>query len=146
MTGAKITALKVPSTYIIEDTNNKSDGLILDCEYDVDPNEKGFVLKWLHNDIAIYQYIPSHKMPKALSWMKDKIDTTFTVSEDRYYKHRAVFIPKPTHKMNGTYTCVVSSLDFNDKRSADLQIIGKDQRLTDRGTWEQSLIDRTKFD
>lgn len=95
----------------------------------MDPNEKGFVLKWLHNDITIYQYIPSHIIPKALSWMKDKIDTTYTVSEDRYYKHRAVFIPKPTHRMNGTYTCSVSSMDFNDKRSADLQIIGKENPM-----------------
>lgn len=125
MNGAKITALKVPSIYVIEDTNDTHGGLILDCEFDVDPNEKNFVLKWLHNNINIYQYIPRNKVPKALSWMKDKIDTTYTVSEDQYYKHRAVFIPKPTHKMNGTYTCAVSSLDFNDQKSAYLQIIGE---------------------
>lgn len=129
MNGAKITALKVPSTYIIEDTEDKSSGLILDCEYDVDPNEESFVLKWLHNDIVIYQYIPSRDKPNAMGWMKGKIDTTFTVSEDRYYKHRAVFIPKPTHKMNGTYTCMVASFQFTDKRSADLQIIGEERDI-----------------
>lgn len=123
--GAKITSLKVPPTFIIEESNGQSSALILDCEYEVDPNEQGFVLKWLHNDIAIYQWIPSHKSPNALSTMKEKIDTTYTVSDDRFYKYRALLIPKPNHKMNGTYTCVVSSYNFNDKRSADLQIIGK---------------------
>lgn len=123
--GAKITNLKVPSTFIIEESDGKSNALILDCEYEVVPDEPGFVLKWLHNDNTIYQWIPSSKSPNAFNFMKGKIDTTYAVSEDRYYKHRAVLIPKPTHKMNGTYTCYVSSYTSNDKRSADLQIIGK---------------------
>lgn len=123
--GAKITNLKVPSTFLIEESDGKSNGLILDCEYDVDPAEKGFVLKWLQNDITIYQWIPSYKSPNAMGAMKDKIDTNYTVSNDRFHKHRAVLIPNPTYKQNGTYTCTVSSFNFNDKRSADLQIIGK---------------------
>lgn len=33
--------------------------LILDCDYDVDPNERGFVLKWLLNGSRIFQWIPN---------------------------------------------------------------------------------------
>lgn len=123
--GAKITNLKVPSTFIVEESNGKSNGLVLDCEYDVAPDEQGFVLKWLQNGIIIYQWIPSHTSPYAMGAMREKIDTNYTVSNDRFHKHRAVLIPNPTHKQNGTYTCTVSSFNFNDKRSADLQIIGK---------------------
>lgn len=62
--GVKITNLKVPTTYTIEESPN-ADGLILDCEYELGTEETGFVLKWLFNDHSIYQWIPSHK-PYAL--------------------------------------------------------------------------------
>lgn len=125
MSGVKITNLKVPSTYTIENTINPDGGLILDCEYEVDPTETGFVLKWLLNEMTIYQWIPSRPAPNALGIMKGKVDTSYTVSKDKYYKHRAVLIPKPTWNMNGTYTCEVQTFQTNDKRAADLQIIGK---------------------
>jgi len=54
----KITNLKVPPTYILEDAENPQ-MLLLDCEYDVSPHETGFVLKWLLNEQQIYQWIPS---------------------------------------------------------------------------------------
>lgn len=38
---------------------------MLDCEYDLGPDETGFVLKWLYNDTSVYQWIPGHK-PYAL--------------------------------------------------------------------------------
>lgn len=37
------------------------DPLVLDCEYELGPREKGFVLKWLFNNHSIYQWIPSVK-------------------------------------------------------------------------------------
>lgn len=57
----KITNLKVPSTYILEQTTKTPAALILDCEYLIRQDETGFVLKWLLDDSPIYQWIPSHK-------------------------------------------------------------------------------------
>lgn len=55
----KIINLKVPSTYLLDQTSKTPDPLILDCEYEVDENEKGFVLKWLLDNQPVYQWIPS---------------------------------------------------------------------------------------
>lgn len=70
--GVKITNLKVPTTYTIEEPTH-SNGLILDCEYELGTEETGFVLKWLFNDHSIYQWIPSHK-PYALVSVKIPIE------------------------------------------------------------------------
>lgn len=61
----KITNINVPATYTIDKTSNDTEILILDCDYDIFQNETGFVLKWLLNDIPIYQWIPNQK-PYAL--------------------------------------------------------------------------------
>lgn len=53
----KITDFNVPSSYVIEDEENP-DTLILDCAYEIEPNEKGIVLKWHLNSTMIYQWIP----------------------------------------------------------------------------------------
>lgn len=55
----KIKAVNVPSTYVLDDDNTNPEPLILDCIYDVDAKESGFVLKWYLNNIQIYQWIPS---------------------------------------------------------------------------------------
>ena len=49
----------MPSTYVLDDDAPNPEPLILDCIYDVGPNETGFVLKWYLNNIQIYQWIPS---------------------------------------------------------------------------------------
>lgn len=100
--------------------------MILDCEYEISPNETGFVLKWVLNDMPIYQWIPSGPgVPHAVGNFKGKIDTNYTVSKDKHYKHRALLITKPTWNMTGTYGCDVQTFQAKDKRSAHLQIIGK---------------------
>lgn len=52
----------IPS-YYLEDSN--SEELILNCDFDISEKEIGFVLKWLHNNVPIYQWIPQKK-PYAL--------------------------------------------------------------------------------
>lgn len=64
----RITKLNVPSTYSLENSSNPSP-LVLDCEYELQPNETGFVLKWYLNDQLIYQWIPD-RSPYALVFMK----------------------------------------------------------------------------
>lgn len=60
----KINNLKVPSEYILDNLENP-EVLILDCEYDLPVDEKGFVLKWYWNDTLIYQWI---EMPQSRYW------------------------------------------------------------------------------
>lgn len=52
----KIDNLKVPSQYILK-RYESAEPLILDCEYNLPADEKGFVLKWYLNDQLIYQWI-----------------------------------------------------------------------------------------
>jgi hypothetical protein len=58
----KIENMTVPSRYELGDEESK---IIMSCDYSVEPNERGFVLKWLHNSVLIYQWIPNRK-PFAL--------------------------------------------------------------------------------
>lgn len=44
---------------------NNQEPIILDCEYEIGQEEKGFVLKWLLDGSPIYQWIPS-RAPFAL--------------------------------------------------------------------------------
>jgi len=66
----KITKLTVPSTYILQKSDNP-EPIILDCEYVVSPQEKGFVLKWYYNGVPIYQWIPSRKPFALVSFKAD---------------------------------------------------------------------------
>lgn len=58
----KIKKFNVPSAHILHNEDNPEE-FILDCEYEIDPTEKGFVLKWLLNDSQIYQWIPNQAHP-----------------------------------------------------------------------------------
>lgn len=51
--GVRITKLDVPSSYV-----DSCRPLILDCDYEFGVKDVGFVLKWYHNNISIYQWIP----------------------------------------------------------------------------------------
>lgn len=62
----KITNFKVPSSYIIEDEEKPDNPLILDCEYEFQPNETGIVLSWWSNSTRIYQWIVNDKPPTVL--------------------------------------------------------------------------------
>jgi len=57
--------------------------------------------------------------------MKSRIDPTYTVSTEKYYRHRALAITKPSWNITGVYTCSVQTFESNDKKSAPLQVIGK---------------------
>lgn len=59
----KINEITVPSLYELKEDVEQ---LKLDCDFTVDEKEPGFVLKWLHNGVQIYQWIPSNKQPFVL--------------------------------------------------------------------------------
>uniref|UniRef100_A0A182KBW7 Ig-like domain-containing protein n=1 Tax=Anopheles christyi TaxID=43041 RepID=A0A182KBW7_9DIPT len=102
--------------------------LVLDCEYVIEPHETGFVLKWLHNDVPIYQWIPPHRSPSSLNRMRDHVNRTFTVGNEAMHKHRALALMHPSQDFAGKYSCSVHTYQSFDIKSADLFIIGKNHR------------------
>ncbi|XP_040168490.1 uncharacterized protein LOC120903257 [Anopheles arabiensis] len=97
--------------------------LVLDCEYVIEPHETGFVLKWLHNDVPIYQWIPPHRSPSSLNRMRDHVNRTFTVGNEAMHKHRALALMHPSQDFAGKYSCSVHTYQSFDIKSADLFII-----------------------
>ncbi|XP_058059964.1 uncharacterized protein LOC131210690 isoform X2 [Anopheles bellator] len=127
-TAVKIINLKVPSTYLLDQTSKTPDPLILDCEYEVDENEKGFVLKWLLDNQPIYQWIPS-KNPFPFQSFKNRVDTSYVVSQEHMHKHRAMAIIKPLANFTGEYICIVQTYSGIDRKSAKLKIIVRESKF-----------------
>ncbi|XP_055600640.1 uncharacterized protein LOC129749632 isoform X3 [Uranotaenia lowii] len=124
----KITSLKVPSTYLLDKTSKNPDPLILDCEYDVDESEKGFVLKWFLDGQPVYQWIPT-KNPFPFQSFKNRVDTSYVVSQERLHKHRAMAIIKPLANFTGEYACMVQTFASIDRKSAKLKIIVQESKF-----------------
>lgn len=97
---------------------------ILDCEYDIDKDEHGLVVKWYLNNNVVYQWIPP-RAPTALGVFKNRIKKNFTFSDDPNKRHRGVAVIKPTLNFSGEYQCSVQSFQSSDKKSSHLQIVGE---------------------
>jgi hypothetical protein len=90
----------VPPYFDLHDEANKNKPLILECDYDISPDETGFVLKWLHNSASIYQWIPlNNKQPSPMVSLFAQ-DLTRTLDYDMH----AIFLQKGPFK---------SRVDFN---------------------------------
>lgn len=100
--------------------------LVLDCEYEIDSDEEGFVLKWYFNGRMIYQWIPPGR-PFRSGPMKHQLNSSYTVSDEKMHKHRALALIKPLKNFTGEYKCVASTYQSEDSRSAGMLIIGKYQ-------------------
>lgn len=121
----KIRELKVPSTYILDINDPDPPPIHMDCMYDVQPDESGFVLKWLLEGSPVYQWIPPKK-PQAIAFFKTRADPTFEMDGgDPLDRFRSLNIIRPAYNMTGEFTCSVQTFQSSDKRSARLQIIGK---------------------
>lgn len=119
----KITNLDVPESYILSRGDEPSEDLILDCEFEMDEaTAKGFVLKWKHNGLQIYQWIPT-KPPVVFSAFKGHIDLDHTASEDRLQKYRALKLINPAANFTGNYSCSVQTYEENETKTSHLQII-----------------------
>jgi hypothetical protein len=113
----KINRMLVPSRYELKDDNHP---LVLDCDYTVEENAKGFVLKWHRDSVQIFQWIPSQQ-PFALGVFKGRLNLTHeTESSNRLKKHSALVILKPSTSDSGNYTCNVQSYDSFDKKTAEM--------------------------
>uniref|UniRef100_A0A182WFU8 Ig-like domain-containing protein n=1 Tax=Anopheles minimus TaxID=112268 RepID=A0A182WFU8_9DIPT len=121
ITALKITTLRVPSSYSI--SRDEGEPLILGCDYDIaDTESKGFVLKWKHNDLQFYQWIPS-RLPVVFSAFKGHIDVNYYESDDRLHKHSVLKFIDPMANYTGNYTCQVSTFENLVSSTAHLQMI-----------------------
>ncbi|XP_053685651.1 uncharacterized protein LOC128735181 [Sabethes cyaneus] len=119
----QITNLDVPQSYKLTRGEEPSEELILDCEYELkDETSKGFVLKWKHNNLPIYQWIPSKK-PVALATFKGHVDLDYSVSDERLQKYRALKLINPVANFTGNYSCSVQTYLENEVKTSHLQII-----------------------
>ncbi|XP_055374541.1 uncharacterized protein LOC129607534 [Condylostylus longicornis] len=117
----KITNMRVPAVYMIE-RKGDTGSIVLDCEYEVNPVEKGFVLKWLHNNNQIYQWIPSGKgfaKGFAMGHMKTKIEAIHSTNKN----HNQISIIKPEWNMTGEYACFVQTFESTDRKVGHMQIV-----------------------
>lgn len=127
----KIQKITVPSVVVMDYNQNLSERpnlsapeFTLDCDYDVNENENGLVIKWFLNNQLIYQWIPP-KLPTVLPLLKNRIKKNFTVSDDPIKKYRGVAVTKAMLNFSGEYTCSVQTFQSSDKKSSFLQIIGE---------------------
>uniref|UniRef100_A0A182J8M7 Ig-like domain-containing protein n=1 Tax=Anopheles atroparvus TaxID=41427 RepID=A0A182J8M7_ANOAO len=119
----KISNLRVPSSFIVNREIGEGNAFILGCDYDVDEADaKGFVLKWKHNDLPIYQWIPTRN-PIVFSSFKGHIDSNYSESDDRLHKHSALKVVNPMANYTGNYTCQVQTFHGLDTKTAHLQLI-----------------------
>ncbi|EDS27169.1 conserved hypothetical protein [Culex quinquefasciatus] len=103
--------------------------LVMDCEYEIDPDEKGFVLKWFFNSKPIYQWIPPGRAPSGMNFMKNQVNRSYTVSDREMHKHRALALVQPLRNFTGEYACVVSTFETEDIRSASMVVIATEGRI-----------------
>lgn len=72
------------------------------------------------------QLIVFHQFQQSF---KNRVDTSYVVSQERLHKHRAMAIIKPLANFTGEYACMVQTFASIDRKSAKLKIIGKHKRL-----------------
>ncbi|XP_059607378.1 uncharacterized protein LOC132255389 [Phlebotomus argentipes] len=122
----RISELRVPATHVVD-----GDPLLLDCVYDLAPEETKLVVKWLLNEQAIYQWIPGSR-PYPLNVMRNRLDEKFLTAGGPQAEHRALMVVSPTWNMTGEYTCIVDTFQSRAIKSAMLQIVVPPAALTVR--------------
>ncbi|XP_068241956.1 uncharacterized protein [Palaemon carinicauda] len=97
--------------------------ILLDCQYRVQEWESsGLVVKWYLDAVhLVYQWIPPIK-PQALGVLSGLANTSYKVSKEPWEAFRALYIPHPQPELSGRYSCVVSTYEDEDMRSADLLV------------------------
>ncbi|XP_066939244.1 uncharacterized protein [Macrobrachium rosenbergii] len=97
--------------------------ILLDCEYRVEEWESsGLVVKWYLDAVhLVYQWIPPIQ-PQALGVLSGLVNTSYRASKEPWEAFRALYIPHPQPELSGRYSCVVSTFEDEDMRSADLLV------------------------
>lgn len=116
--GVEIRHMKVPPVL----QNGSLPFVILDCDYDLSESEGYQVdVKWFFGSDPqpFYQWLPGRPPQTIGELFKNRIDLNYEVEgSDKFRKHRALKILRPTTELSGTYRCKVSSFideDFMQK-------------------------------
>ena len=117
--------MRVPS--VIE--SGKEPYVILDCDYDLSEREGRQVdVKWFFRDDPqpFFQWLPG-RPPQAIGELfRNRIDLTYEVAGgDRWRKHRAIKILRPTTELSGKYLCKVSSFVDEDFMRKEMTVFCK---------------------
>ena len=117
--GVEIRNMRVPSVL----QNGSKPFVILDCDYDISSESEGHGLdvKWFFgsNHQPFYQWLPGRRPQTRGERFRGRIDLHYEVEgSNKFSKHRALKILRPTTELSGTYRCKVSSFldeDFRQK-------------------------------
>ena len=60
-----------------------------------------------------------------LGILANRVDLTYRASELEWDKHRGLKILRPDPSLSGVYTCIVSTFEDEDRRSAPMIVWGK---------------------
>ena len=126
MKSVAIKELKVPE--LVELTSNRD--ILLDCDFDYEESEKQQLdIKWYFNDdpTPFFFWVPFRMAKPQLigETFKGHVDLDHTVHADRFKRHRAILIKRPTIELSGTYTCKVSTFEDEDVRKKPMIIYCK---------------------
>ena len=117
--GVEIRHMRVPSVL----QNGSKPFVILDCDYDISSEQegRGLDVKWFfgNNHQPFYQWLPGRRPQTRGERFRGRIDLHYEVEgSNKFSKHRALKILRPTTELSGTYRCKVSSFldeDFRQK-------------------------------
>lgn len=98
--GVYIRELRVPQSVL----NGTEEPVILDCDYTIDENELGLVVKWFFNRGAtpVYQWVRGHK-PQGIGILRDRLNLDYIAIEEDWGRHRALSIINPTTELTGEW-------------------------------------------
>lgn len=106
-----------------------SENVVLDCDYDYDEREKMELdIKWYFNDShePFFQWVPGQlKRPQVIGELFARhLDLDYAVSDtrDRFKRHRALLLRRPTLDLSGSYTCKVSTFTDEEIRRKSMTI------------------------
>lgn len=127
----KINKISVPPYFDLHNDENKDLPLILECDYDIDEKEEGLVLKWLHNSVSIYQWIPlNRKLPTVIKGpFKSRIDLEYNKHLPEKERFSTLVIRNPTIADSGNFTCNVQTFKNADKKSEQMIVVYVDDSI-----------------
>lgn len=113
----------------VESGGNTS--VVLDCPYSFNENETekdSLTVDWSWSLNAedppqkVYQWIYSRKPTADPSW-KNRVNTDFQVSQEKYQVYRALQILNPDTEMSGNYVCKISTFSNQAEDSKSKSLI-----------------------
>lgn len=98
--------------------------ILFDCDYEYDKEEDArLTVKWFRNKEPepFYQWLPELDTRYFADWIRPLVDQKFVSDpHDPLKRYRSILIKRLSMNLTGQYTCLVTSLDSQDQRQAQL--------------------------